>query len=110
MTKENVSWPPSSLGFWSHTGLGRDSEWAADANIFLSREEDDTQVYSVRVAFFELLSVRRGRRCSSSAHEMILPQSLLASSSVQTASSLHASIQRIVIEANRTRDRGVEDW
>jgi phage FluMu protein Com len=30
------------------------------ANMFISQEEDDTQVYSVRVATFELLSVRRG--------------------------------------------------
>jgi hypothetical protein len=37
--------------------LIQEEEWAADANMFISQEEDDTQLYSVRVAVFDLLSV-----------------------------------------------------
>jgi len=31
-------------------------QWAAGANMFVSQEEDDTQMYSVRITIFELLS------------------------------------------------------
>ena len=39
----------------------QEEEWAADANLFISHEDDDTQVYSVRVAVFDLFSVRFNR-------------------------------------------------
>jgi hypothetical protein len=41
---------------------------------------------------------------------LILFQSLLANSPVQTASALHTSVQRIVTEASQAREAGVDDW
>jgi hypothetical protein len=40
----------------------QEEEWAADTNLFISHEDDDAQVYSVRVAVFDLFSVRPNRR------------------------------------------------
>ena len=68
MTKENVSWPPSFSGLPDHMRV-QEEEWAADANLFISQEEDDTQAYSVRVAIFELLSV-----CGDQGHLSPLPE------------------------------------
>ncbi|KAI9459661.1 ARM repeat-containing protein [Lactarius psammicola] len=78
---------------WSQMTKENEEEWAADANVFVSQEDDDTQVYSIRAAVFDLLS------------------SLLTNAPVQTASALHASILRTVTtEANQAREAGVEDW
>ncbi|KAH9046970.1 ARM repeat-containing protein [Lactarius deliciosus] len=78
---------------WSQMTKENEEEWAADANVFISQEDDDTQMYSIRAAVFDLLS------------------SLLTNAPVQTASALHSSIQRTVTtEANQAREAGVEDW
>ncbi len=45
---------PSRIFDYSYV---QEEGWAADANLFISQEEDDTQLYSVRVAVFDLLSV-----------------------------------------------------
>src|SRR5712691_4758626 len=61
----------ASLFFWTLDHMRvQEEEWAADANIFISQEEDDTQAYSVRVAIFELLSVCGDRRRLSSLPEL----------------------------------------
>ncbi len=39
----------------------QEEEWAADANVFISQEDDDTQAYSIRAAVFDLFSVRPSR-------------------------------------------------
>ncbi|KAH8992921.1 ARM repeat-containing protein, partial [Lactarius akahatsu] len=78
---------------WSQMTKENEEEWAADANVFISQEDDDTQMYSIRAAVFDLLS------------------SLLTNAPVQTASALHSSIQRTVTtEASQAREAGVEDW
>jgi hypothetical protein len=41
---------------------------------------------------------------------LILFQSLLSHSPVQTASAIHTSVQRVVTEANQAREAGVDDW
>ncbi|KAH9958982.1 ARM repeat-containing protein [Russula dissimulans] len=69
-----------------------EEQWAADANMFISEEEDDSHVYSVRIAVFDLLS------------------SLLTNSPVKTVSALHTSVLRIVTQANKDRESGVEEW
>lgn len=77
---------------WGQMTKENEEEWAADANVFISQEDDDTQVYSIRAAVFDLLS------------------SLLTNAPVQTASTLHSSVQRTVTGVNQSREAGVEDW
>ncbi|KAI0253279.1 ARM repeat-containing protein [Lactifluus subvellereus] len=77
---------------WAQMTKDNEDEWAADANTFISHEDDDTQVYSVRVAVFDLYSA------------------LLTIAPVQTVSAIHISVQRVVTEANQAREAGVEDW
>ncbi|KAH9962326.1 ARM repeat-containing protein [Russula compacta] len=89
-SKARVSFDQETLGKlvdalvrWAQMTKENEEEWAADANLFISQEEDDTQAYSVRVAVFDLLS------------------SLLASYPVQT---------HVVTETNKAREAGLEDW
>lgn len=57
--------------FWTLDPMRvQEEEWAADANLFISQEEDDTQAYSVRVAIFELLSVCGNREPLSPLPEL----------------------------------------
>ncbi|KAF8262244.1 armadillo-type protein [Lactarius quietus] len=77
---------------WAQMTKENEEEWAADANVFVSQEDDDTQAYSIRAAVFDLFS------------------SLLTNNPVSTASALHASVQRTITEANQAREAGVEDW
>ncbi|KAI0281277.1 ARM repeat-containing protein [Russula aff. rugulosa BPL654] len=98
-SKSRVSFDEGTLGKlvnalvqWTQMTKENEEEWAADANMFISQEEDDTQLYSVRVAVFDLLS------------------SLLSHSPVQTVSAMHTSVQRVVTEANQAREAGVDDW
>ncbi|KAH9962332.1 armadillo-type protein [Russula compacta] len=98
-SKARVSFDQETLGKlvdalvrWAQMTKENEEEWAADANLFISQEEDDTQAYSVRVAVFDLVS------------------SLLASYPVQTVSALHTSVQHVVTETNKAREAGLEDW
>ncbi|KAI9510750.1 ARM repeat-containing protein [Russula earlei] len=98
-SKARVAFDEGTLGKWvdalvqwAQMTKENEEQWAADANMFISQEEDDTQVYSVRIAVFDLLS------------------SLLTNAPVQTVSALHTSVLRIVTEANKAREGGVEDW
>lgn len=77
--------------------------------MFISQEEDESQVYSIRVAVFDLLSVCPGCMLFIPAC-LILFQSLLSHSPVQTTSALHNSVQRVITEANQAREAGVDDW
>ena len=62
MTKENVRCAPKCFFFFLHElndcVFIQEEEWAADANVFVSQEDDDTLAYSIRAAVFDLLSVR----------------------------------------------------
>ena len=62
----------ASLLFWTPDHMRvQEEEWAADANIFISQEEDDTQAYSVRVAIFELLTVCDDQGLLLSLHKLL---------------------------------------
>ncbi|KAH9973321.1 ARM repeat-containing protein [Lactifluus volemus] len=98
-SKARVSFDHETLGKlvdilmqWAQMTKENEEEWAADANLFISHEDDDTQVYSVRVAVFELFS------------------SLLTLSSVPMVAAIHTSVQRVVTEASQTREAGGGSW
>ncbi|KAI0275362.1 ARM repeat-containing protein [Gloeopeniophorella convolvens] len=98
-SKARVSFEDGTLGRlvdtlvqWAQMTRENEEEWAADANLFISQEDDDTQAYSIRVAVFDLLA------------------SLLSNAPTQTVSALEASVKRIITETNQAREAGVQEW
>ncbi|KAI0045675.1 ARM repeat-containing protein [Auriscalpium vulgare] len=77
---------------WAQMTKENEEDWAGDANLFVSQEDDETQAYSVRVAVFDLLA------------------SLLNNAPVLTISALQASVQTIVADSLQARQNGDADW
>ncbi|KAA1471630.1 ARM repeat-containing protein [Dentipellis sp. KUC8613] len=77
---------------WAQMTSENEDDWASDANLFVSQEDDDTQAYSVRVAVFDLLS------------------SLLQRAPASACAALETTSQSVVNESRSARDAGNADW
>ncbi|KAI5998077.1 armadillo-type protein [Pisolithus albus] len=66
--------------------------WAANANAFVAQEEDETQMYGVRAAGFELL------------------YTLLDRSAAQVCTILQEQLQQTITSSYVARDGGAIDW
>ncbi|KAI0066668.1 ARM repeat-containing protein [Artomyces pyxidatus] len=77
---------------WAQMTKENEEEWATDANLFVSQEDDETQAYSVRVAVFDLLA------------------SLLGNGPVATVSALQTAVQTVGAESLQARQAGNPEW
>ncbi|TFY66382.1 hypothetical protein EVG20_g4698, partial [Dentipellis fragilis] len=77
---------------WAQMTSENEDDWASDANLFVSQEDDETQAYSVRVAVFDLLS------------------SLLQRAPVPACAALETASQSVVNESRSAREAGNADW
>ncbi|KAF7303143.1 ARM repeat-containing protein [Mycena kentingensis (nom. inval.)] len=66
--------------------------WASNPNAFVAQEDDETQLYSVRVAGFDLLAC------------------LIDSTRTSTAVAFQSTIRNIIGSSNQARESGVSDW
>lgn len=54
---ENIDGLVQGAARWAQMTPENEEDWAADANLFVAQEDDETVAYSVRVAVFDLLGV-----------------------------------------------------
>ena len=54
---ENIDGLVQAAARWAQMTPENEEDWAADANLFVAQEDDETVAYSVRVAVFDLLGV-----------------------------------------------------
>ncbi|KAL4070440.1 armadillo-type protein [Scleroderma citrinum] len=66
--------------------------WATNANAFVAQEEDENQVYGVRVAGFEVL------------------YTLLDRSPAQVCTTLQVQLQQAIASSHEARNRGTPNW
>ncbi|KAH9923163.1 armadillo-type protein [Epithele typhae] len=89
---DNLSNLVGGVFSWVQMTKDDEEEWANNANAFVAQDSDETLAYSVRMAGFELLSSLVGRRAAAAV------------------SAFQSTIQRVVGEAEQTRNAGSQEW
>ncbi|EPQ60043.1 ARM repeat-containing protein [Gloeophyllum trabeum ATCC 11539] len=77
---------------WMQMTSDDEESWSSNANAFVAQEEDETQVYGVRVAGFEVLAT------------------LLDRMPIQTTATFQSVVQQVVTDSRQAKELGNRDW